>query len=247
MNQLVLDLAPPPQPTLDNFVSGVNGEALAVLHGLLQPVSASTGADLRAVYLWGASGSGRSHLLQALAHARGATDVRLLDAQSPATEFLYDPSIGFWLLDDCDRLDAARQEVAFHLFAALQGSRGAVWVATGACPPAAMTVMPELATRLGWGLVLQLHPLSDDDTALALSRTLAERGVATSADLIPWLMAHAPRNLGTLRSLIDALDTYALSRKRGITLPLLREFMQLDLPGTGTAPDTGTVAGNDLP
>jgi DnaA family protein len=131
-----------------------------------------------------------------------------------------------WLLDDVDQLDAARQEAAFHLFNTVLTRSDTVFVACGDRPPAALSVMPELASRLAWGLVFELRPLSDAETAQALSESLATRGVTASADLVPWLMTHAPRHLGRLRALIDALDVYALSRKRALTLPLLREFVR---------------------
>jgi len=250
VNQLVLDLAAPPEPTLDNFVCGANAETLAILRELAHGSSRlawTTQTELRAIYLWGPAGSGRSHLLQALARALPAAAVRLLDARSAPEAFVHDPQVSHWLIDDCDQLDATRQEAAFHLFTALQTQRTAVWLATGQAPPAALPVMPELATRLGWGLVLQVQRLSDADTALALQRTLSERGVAASADLIPWLMTHTPRNLGQLRALVDALDAYALSRKRAITLPLLREFARADPLEVPTPSGPGDRPAGDLP
>jgi DnaA-homolog protein len=238
VTQLVLDLGPPPPPTLDNFVAGDNGEALAAARALLDPTAA---AGLRFLYLWGPASSGRSHLLRALAGAESAGRARLLGPASPETDFGHDPAVALWLIDDCDRLDAARQAAAFHLFNAVQAEAGARLASAGAQPPARLALMPELATRLGWGLVLQLRRLSDADTAQALERTLLERGVAASADLVPWLMTHAPRDLGRLRALLDALDAYALARKRAITLPLLRDFAQAGLPFVPPG------AGGDLP
>jgi DnaA family protein len=72
--------------------------------------------------------------------------------------------------------------------------------------------------------VIQLQPLAEEDIATALKLTLQERGLSSSADLIPWLLTHAPRNLGRLRGLVDALDRYALARHRALTVPLLRDF-----------------------
>lgn len=227
VTQLVLDLGPPPPPTLDNFVAGDNGEALAAARALLDPARA---ASLRFLYLWGPASSGRSHLLRALAGAGAGGRARLLGPASPETDFGFDPTVGLWLIDDCDRLDPVRQAATFHLFNAVQAEAGVRLASAGAQPPARLALMPELATRLGWGLVLQLRRLSDADTAQALERTLLERGVAASADLVPWLMTHAPRDLGRLRALLDALDAYALARKRAITVPLLREFAQAGLP-----------------
>jgi len=245
VTQLVLDLGPPPPPTFDNFVAGDNLEAIAAARALLEPARAAS----RFLYLWGPASSGRSHLLGALSQAASAGTVRRLGPDAPAADFVHDPGVRLWLLDDCDRLDAARQAAAFHLFNAVAADTGAALAAAGDRPPAALPVMPELATRLGWGLVLQLHRLSDEDTARALSVTLAERGIAASADLVPWLMTHAPRDLGRLRALVDALDAYALARKRAITVPLVREFALAGRPLGGDAPPAGAIggAGGDLP
>ena len=59
MQQLLLQLAPPPAPALDNFVTGRNGAALQAL----REIAAGAGTE-RFVYLWGEQGSGRTHLLR---------------------------------------------------------------------------------------------------------------------------------------------------------------------------------------
>ena len=55
MQQLVLDIGPPPDPSFDNYVAGPNAEAFARLRSLAE-------GSLREaiVYLWGERGSGRS-------------------------------------------------------------------------------------------------------------------------------------------------------------------------------------------
>lgn len=246
VSQLVLDLGPPPPPTFDAFVVGENREALDAARALADP---GRGAGARFLYLWGPASSGRSHLLRALEGALPTGSVRRLDPQAPADAFVHDPAVGTWLIDDCDRLDAARQAAAWHLFDAVAAHADAALACAGAEPPGRLALMPELATRLGWGLVLQLRRLSDADTAQALGRTFAERGLSVAPDVVPWLMTHAPRDLGSLRAVVDALDGYALARKRAITVPLLREFAQAGLPldpplsasGTAPAPATGSA------
>jgi len=221
VTQLVLDLGAPSAPTLDNFVPGNNAEALSAARAL----AAGAGA-VRFLYLWGPPASGRTHLLVALAGAAAAGAARRLGPGSPEADFVHDPAVTMWLIDDCEALDGPRQAAAFHLFDSVLADTRARLACAGARPPAALAVMPELATRLGWGLVLQLRRLSDNDTAIALGASLAERGLTASPDVVPWLMTHAPRDLGRLRALLDALDAYALSRKRALTVPLLREFAQ---------------------
>jgi DnaA-homolog protein len=256
LNQLTLDLGAPPPPTFDNFVAGDNLEALASLRGLIDArggqadhakpargIGSATGS--RFVYLWGLPASGRSHLLQALASATQAA--RLLTPSSDLQHFDHDPSISLWLVDDCDRLDAARQASAFHLFNAIQTEAGAAMVSAGSSAPMQLPVIPELATRLGWGLVFQLHRLSDQDIARALAVTLAERGVTASTDLIPWLMTRTARDLGQLRAMIDRLDRFALARKRAITVPLVREFLQATPGEYSGHPEPPASGSNDMP
>jgi DnaA family protein len=224
VSQLVLDLGPPPPPTFANFVAGDNGEALEAMRALAAPPAV---AGPRFVYLWGPLASGRSHLLQALVDA--VPGARRLGPDAPEDAFVHDAQVRLWAIDDCDALDPRRQAAAFHLFDAVAADARAALASAGAQPPGRLALMPELATRLGWGLVLQLQRLSDADTARALERTLAERGLAAAPDVVPWLMTHAPRDLGSLRARIDAIDRYALARKRALTVPLLREFAQAGL------------------
>jgi DnaA family protein len=215
--QLPLDIAAPPPARLANFVPGANREALMA-------ATRCVTASLRMLYLWGAAGTGRTHLLQAIGAELPAERVRHLQAHSPIDEFTHTPSISHWLLDDITSFGRAHQEASFHLFNAVVACPGAVFVASGDQAPARLAIMPELATRLGYGLVIQLHPLGEEDLATALALTLHERGLSASPELIPWLLVHAPRDLGRLRGLIDALDRYALARGRALTVPLLKAF-----------------------
>ena len=65
MQQLLLELAPPPPPTLDNFSPGKNGAALKALREALEDGE-------RFVFLWGPGGSGKTHLLRAFFEAATA-------------------------------------------------------------------------------------------------------------------------------------------------------------------------------
>jgi len=265
LNQLPLDFGAPPPPTFDNFVAGDNLEALASLRRLLKARGGHPDPDDQAhgigpitgsrfIYLWGLPASGRSHLLHALASASTQTSTthraRLLTPASGLPDFEHDPSITLWLVDDCDRLDLSRQVSVFHLFNAIQAEAGAALVSAGATAPMQLPVIPELATRLGWGLVFQLHRLSDRDAAQALAVTLAERGITASADLIPWLMTRTARDLGQLRAMIDRLDRFALARKRALTLPLVREFLQsmpAELATSPKSPEQPAGPCDDMP
>ncbi|MGH8599764.1 MAG: DnaA regulatory inactivator Hda [Burkholderiales bacterium] len=220
MQQLVLDIGAPAAPTFDNFVPGRNGELLAALHRLI------AGHGDNFVYLWGAAGSGRSHLLRATAAALEA-DGRVSRYVACGRDTLPDAvATGTALvLDDVDRLDAADQIAAFNFYNRIREDGGAL-IAGGALPAAALQLRADLVTRLAWGLVYEVHGLSDDEKKRALKQHARGRGFELSDDACRYLLDHARRDMPSLLALLDALDRQSLAAKRAITLPLIREVLK---------------------
>lgn len=205
MKQLLLDIQPAPAPTLENFVAGGNTEAL---YSLLQVATGK--ADVRFIYLWAAPGSGKSHLLQACADLAREHGVQLVTA------------------DDVQTLSADAQIDLFNTYNRLRESGGAL-IASGDAAPMQMGLRDDLATRLSWGLVYQLHPLSDEEKAQALMAHAAERGMKLPDEVLEYCLRHLRRDLRTLMATLDALDKWSLTAKRPVTLPLLRQLLQLPL------------------
>lgn len=222
MKQLALTFASPPAPTLDNFVAGRNAEVLTVL----AEVAAGRSAE-RFIFLWGESGSGRSHLLRALVaelRARGIVAGYVPRAgQFPAAE----PIPGAVAVDDVGALDEAAQVAFFNLYNVLR-ERGGIVVAAGDAPPTRLNLRPDLFSRLAWGLVYQLHALSDEEKVAALKRHAAERAFDLPDGVADYLLRHVRRDLTSLLATLDALDRHSLEVKRPITLPLLRDLLQSD-------------------
>lgn len=213
--QLPLDLLQPPQPTFASYVVGRNAEAVAALRAL------AAGTGERFVYLWGSTGSGRSHLLQALAAATGA---RI--CESPAPPFEFDPALRLYLVDEVDRLPEDGQQRLFRLLNEVRATPAAAIVTTGSLPPAQLALRDDVRTRLGWGLVYQLHGLTDAEKADALRARAATRGLTLTQDVLDYLLTHMPRDMRTLIAVLDALDAHAMAAKRAITVPLIREWAQ---------------------
>lgn len=222
MRQMLLDLVTEKPQTLDTFVVGKN-EELAQLMRLFALRAADTLND-RFVYLWGEPGAGKTHLLRALA---ASDDARYIAADAAADAFLFVPDVTLYLLDDCEKLGAESQIAAFNLFNQVR-ENGGVLVAGGAMPPAVLTVREDLRTRLGWGLIYQVHGLTDDEKIAALNHAAHARGLALSSGVLPYLITHAQRDMRSLSAMLDALDRYSLETKRPITLPLLRSLLQLE-------------------
>lgn len=221
MSQLALDLLQPLLPTLGNFVPGRNAEALDALVRLAPPLAQ---APARIVYLWGEAGCGRTHLLTALAQAPGGYAWTAASApEAPGTA----------VVDDVDRLDAEAQVALFNRLNAVRAQAAAACVVAGPAPPSKLALREDLRTRLAWGLVYQLHPLSDEEKAAALRAHAAATGLALPDDVLAFLLARLPRDMRTLVAALDALDAFALARKRPLTLALLREWLQLRLEPPG--------------
>jgi DnaA family protein len=219
---MLLDLGAEKPQTLDTFVTGKNEELLQLLHLFFQRGAALPSE--RFVYVWGEPGAGKSHLLHALA---AAADARYIPADAGIDAYLFSPEITLYLMDDCEQLSPDAQIAAFGLFNQVR-ENGALLVSAGATPPATLALREDLRTRLGWGLIYQLHGLTDDEKIAALNQAAIARGLAVPPGVLPYLITHFRRDMRSLSAMLDALDRYSLETQRPITLPLLRSLLQLD-------------------
>jgi DnaA family protein len=219
MKQIPLAIGADAPRTFDSFVPGANVAALAHLHTLAHDAGPP-------VYLWGPPGSGKTHLLCALAHARQQHGARVgwFDA-AHAQPWTFDAAWSLVVLDDCHALDAARQQAAFALFVEA-GTHAVQWAAAGALPPVDLPVRDDLRTRLGWGHVYALEPLAEDLARATLRREADRRGIFLSDDVMDYLLRRFARDLKHLMALLDRLDDFALAQQRAVTVPLVRRMLE---------------------
>lgn len=220
MRQLLLDWGAARPQTLDSFVVGRNLELVALLREIA--ADAALAAGHRLVLMWGEAGAGKSHLLSAMSANPAAQ--RLTPAAS-VDAFSWSGAMSLYLVDDCDQLDEARQQALFHLINQVRDN-GGILIASAKQAPLQLVLREDLRTRLGWGLVYQLHGLSDEEKIDALSKAAEARGLSLSAGVLPYLLTHFRRDMQSLSTMLDALDRYSLETQRPITLPLLRELLQ---------------------
>lgn len=222
MEQLLLGITPPPQPTLINFVPGRNAELLQALDNVLAGRESE-----RIIYLWGPPGCGRSHLLQ------GVAGVCMRNKMSTAyfacdenTHFADGSETDCVLVDDVDRLNDGTQIGLFNLYNRIRDEGNAFLLVTGPAAPAQLKLREDLVTRLGWGLVYQVHELTDEEKVEAMKSHAISRGLDLSQEVCDYLLRHERRDLPSLMATLDALDSYSLASQRKITVPLVRELLQ---------------------
>jgi len=128
-------------------------------------------------------------------------------------------------VDEVEALDDAAQIGLFALYNRMRETGGLLLV-TGTQAPAQMTLRDDLRTRLGWGLVYQVHALNDAEKAQALQQHAQARGFELSPEVVTYLLRHGRRDLPSLLALLDALDEHCLRLKRLASVPLLKEVIQ---------------------
>lgn len=222
MKQLPLDIGLGRVPTLESFLAGPNEAAWK--HLLLW-----AGSPTRSpvpTYLWGAPGSGKTHLLKAVMES--------LREQGASAGWL-DPSIAEpppfderWavvLMDDVHQYSAVQQHAAFSWFVQAQALQRGV-LAAGLLAPAHMKVREDLRTRLGWGHIFELHVLSEPERRAVLRQAADARGVFLGDEVMDFILHRFSRDLGSLMQLLDHLDAYALQTQRAITIPLVKSMLE---------------------
>lgn len=178
--------------------------------------------------VYGAEGSGRTHLLQACCRLHAGRYLPLSDALAYGAEALDGLADSTLLcLDDVDAALADR-DWSLALLRLLDGRRATqrVTVLAATAPPDRLTVaLPDLRTRLSALTVLGLRPLDDAQRAQLLRTRAAARGLELPEEVSRWLLNTQARGAAPLLAALDRLDRASLSAKRRLTLPFVQSVM----------------------
>lgn len=226
--QLTLQVGLDDSSTFDNFyIASANSQALGYLY-------AQQSSQLEQfTYLWGSTGSGRSHLLQSVCHQFDARDaasfyLSLRQFADYAPEILDGlEAMELVCLDDLEAIagNKAWEFALFSLFNRLRESDTRLIVASNCASRELPIVLPDLLSRLQSGVIFQLHGLRDEEKRFALQLRATQRGIALSEEVLNYVLQRNDRSMQALFTLLEQLDQFALETKRRITVPLLRELM----------------------
>jgi DnaA family protein len=217
MKQIPLAISAGAARSFDGFLPGANVQALDHLRALAPHAPP--------VYLWGAAGTGKTHLLQALVQRLHEDGQRVgwFDGTDPSP-WVFDDGWSLIAIDGCELLDEPRQQAAFALF--VQAAvHGIPVVAAGRLPPVDLPLREDLRTRLGWGHVFALQPLTEPEVRAVLRREADRRGVRLSDEVMDYLLTRFERDPKHLMAQLDRLDEFSLSMQRAVTVPLLRQML----------------------
>ena len=213
--------------TFDNFFAGGNGLVLSELRRQLD------GGEFY-LYLFGRKGSGRSHLLQAACHEasqRGLAALYLpvdeLLAYNPAEMFDGLLNLSLVCIDNIESVMGRPEweEALFHFFNQMKDAGNHLLIAGDCAVRELKTKLPDLASRLSWGLVYQLQGLSDEEMIRVLQLRAVQRGLELSDDVSHFILHRCQRDMGALMSTLDTLDHASLKQRRRLTIPFVKSII----------------------
>ena len=230
LTQLILPIHPPDAHSFQNFYTGNN----AILLNCLKSFSLKIGEPY--VYIWGSSGAGCTHLLQACCHAAQQQGffffflpLNTLKKTNSAEIFRGLETVDMVCIDELESLvgDSIWQESLFHFYNRLQEQARYLLIAAKNSPNQLNFSLPDLISRLASGVLFQVRELNDEQRLLALQQRAHLRGLEVSLEVGQFLLLRLPRDSQALFSALVQLDKASLSLKRKLTIPLVKNILKL--------------------
>lgn len=221
MKQLALGVRLRADAVFASFWSGSNGELVAALRS----------ASAAPVWLWGASGTGKTHLLQAVCADAGNTAAYFPLARASALP--PEALAGFertrvLCVDDVDAVagDLAWETALFRLFNEAAELRTRLIFAAAAPPRQADWCLEDWRSRASACVVYQLRELDDAGRVEALRLRATQRGLQLPHETSDYLLRRMPRDLRSLFDILDHLDEESLVAQRRLTIPFIRDALE---------------------
>jgi len=227
MRQLTLGVRLRADAVFDSYWPGLNSEVVSALRS---PGSAP-------LWLWGAHGSGKTHLLQAVCAAGAAPADGAPPAYFPLQRSLalpHEALAGFersrvLCVDDVDAVagDLAWERALFRLFNEASELRTRLIFAAAAPPRRAPWLLEDWRSRAAACVVYHLRDLDEDGRLEALRLRAAQRGLELPHDTSEYLLKRVPRDLRSLFEILDELDEASLVAQRRLTIPFIRDALEM--------------------
>ena len=222
MNQLGLPISLDSRMLLDNFLGNRH-----LLDFIAQLYVDQTSAE---IYVYGASGLGKTHLLQ------GATLSVLSDQKSAMYIDCHNSLPGHvlesieqlnWIsIDNIDAINTNQQNLFFDLYNRAKQAKVSMLI-SGTDLPSELGVMKDLKTRLGLATIFQLQPLDDELTMLVLNNQMVDRNLSIDSKVYEYLFKYYSRDVKVLLIAMDDLDKASLQTKQSITIPFVKKTLCL--------------------
>jgi len=222
IQQLTLGIRLHDDATFDNYFAGKNEPVVHNLQIQEEPY----------VFLFGADGTGKSHLLQAACHETGTQGlpvVYLPLAEEGLMPAMLDglENMSLIALDDIQEIIGNEdwEYALFNLYNRVR-EKGVSMLVSSTEPLASLNIkLADLKSRLSWGPIFQLSSLSDIEKQRALQQRAKNRGVDLADDVVTYLLKRSSRDMNSLFSLFEELDKASMVEKRKLTIPFIKDYL----------------------
>lgn len=211
----------------EDYLPGQN----AVAVGMLRQGLANLNEHL--IYLWGAQGSGISHLLQA-----SVNDLHLQGMDAAYLPLSHCVGFGTEALEGMDMLDAVAlddidciagypdwEEALFHFYNRMRDSGRLILVGGQSSPLHLKTGLADLKSRLSSGITLQLEVMSDEERIDWLVWKGRKRGLEISREVAEFFVVRHNQNMKEIVATFDRLDIASMAEQRRLTIPFVKQVL----------------------
>lgn len=232
--QLVLPVSHTHTHRLDNFIAADNALLVKHLRDGLHPKTKARGSAKALTFVYGSSGSGKSHLLLACHYLANELE---LDCQYIDIEQL----IGL----PCEVIDGLGNKQVLcidnvHLIAKdrdwqikmfdtinqfLEVQGQCMLISSNTTLTSCGFSLPDLNSRLQWGTTFQVKELSDTHKLDAVANHFKERGISVEKSALSYLLSRANRDMHELTKLVTILDEKSLQSHRKMTIPFIKQTL----------------------
>ncbi len=231
-----------PYYIFENFIIGKNSE---LAHAASRAVSENPGGAYNPLFIYGGSGLGKTHLLQAIGHEilKKTPDKQVLyvTCEKFTNEFIEAISKGkmdkfknsyrnidVLLVDDIQFLAGKEgtQEEFFHTFNTLHQANKQIVLTSDRPPKAIPTLEQRLVSRFEWGMLADIM-LPDLETRIAiLEAKCKDKNYILTKDVINYLASNAQNNIRELEGSLNKIMAWKQLNNQGLDLESVKNILQ---------------------
>ncbi len=230
-----------PDYTFDQFVVGASNR---LAHAACGAACNQLGTLYNPLFLHGASGLGKTHLLQATCAQvlRTKPDMRVtyVTCETFVNDFVRAIASGQWqpfrecarradllVIDDVQFLAnrESSQEELFHTFNALYQGRKQIILSADSAPSDIPTLEDRLVSRFNWGLVVQIDTPTRETRQAILHKKARLRGVEVPDEVIDYIAEHVDANVRMLEGTLTKLITESQLGGKPLNVQTAREIL----------------------
>ena len=228
--QLALPIQLPDDETFASFYGEGNTQLLATLRG------AAEGVGEPFIYIWANSGEGRSHLLHAVLSEVSTTNKRCaylpLDMAGLLSCEIFTgmEQLDLVCIDNLDLIMGMPdwEQAVFNFYNRWRDKNKGTLIVTSSVAPANLKCdLPDLASRLQWGLTYRINAMPDAAKISALQLRAELRGLRLPIDVGRFLLNRLSRDMTTLVNTLDKLDKASISAQRRLTIPFIKDVLAI--------------------